>query len=354
MITRKNVAEKAGVSVTIVSRVLNNNGYVAKEKREAVLRAAQELSYRPNPIALSLQSRRTRQILFYNKDLGNMFTIELYRGMVKYAKQYDYMVSLSGSFNFDRIKTMMFDGIILPNEHVAMEFAKKSAGYTGLPAVSAAYGDTLQLPKNIPMVMADTSEAMELLIHYLWENGHKKIALATPYPVEAQSRTLTFLSMLRPIYKSHINSYVIVSPDSMENESKRDGFTEEDFNLEGIEAAKQFVKRKLDATAVVCFNDSFALGMVGQLEAMDVRIPEDVSVAGIDGISDHYGCSLVPKLTSVSLFPMRQGAECVRILLEMIEDESRVKSKTKTSIKLLKGDTVKTLPNKDKYTSIVI
>ena len=63
-ITRKDVAEKAGVSVSVVSRALNNSGYVEKDKKLRILEAARKLGYVPNPVAMSLQQRRTRQIIF--------------------------------------------------------------------------------------------------------------------------------------------------------------------------------------------------------------------------------------------------------------------------------------------------
>lgn len=354
MITRKDVARQAGVSVTIVSRVLNNSGYVAKEKRNAVLKAAQELSYRPNPIALSLQSRKTRQILFYNKDLGNAFNIELYRGMVKYAQTHEYMVALSGSFNPDRIKTMMFDGIILPNEGMAADFAEKSMGYRGIPVVSAIYGEFVKTPKNVPVVLSDASEAMEILIRYLWGKGHKKVAMASPYSIYDNSRTVTFLSMLKPIYGEKLFDYVIESSLCLGNDVPEKVLTEEDFQSEGAQAAQRFVARRMDATAVICFNDSFALGMLGGFHELGVRVPQDVSVAGIDGIVDKYGMHMVPKLTSVSLAPMKQGSECVRILLQMIDGTERPKCKTCIPVQLVEGETVRALPHADRFASIVI
>ncbi|MDR2070507.1 MAG: LacI family DNA-binding transcriptional regulator [Treponema sp.] len=69
MANRKDVAKRANVSITVVSRVMSKRGYVSKEKREAVLRAAEELNYRPSPVARSLQNGRTRQIFFYRGNL---------------------------------------------------------------------------------------------------------------------------------------------------------------------------------------------------------------------------------------------------------------------------------------------
>ena len=64
-VTRKDIAEKLGVSVSVVSRVINNSGYVSKEKREKVLKAAKEMGYVQNPVAMALQQNKTKQSSYF-------------------------------------------------------------------------------------------------------------------------------------------------------------------------------------------------------------------------------------------------------------------------------------------------
>ena len=90
MVTRKDIAERAQVSVSVVSRALNNSGYVDAKKREQILKIADELGYHPSPVAMSLMTQRTKQILFYCKDMRNAFNIEVYRGMPAAAEQQGY------------------------------------------------------------------------------------------------------------------------------------------------------------------------------------------------------------------------------------------------------------------------
>ena len=89
-ITRKDVAEKAGVSVSVVSRVLNNSGYVDKEKKKKIIKIAEQLGYIPNPIAMALQTRRTYQIIFFCNDLTGAYYNQMYHGMAKTAKERGY------------------------------------------------------------------------------------------------------------------------------------------------------------------------------------------------------------------------------------------------------------------------
>lgn len=73
MVTRKEVAEKAGVSVSVVSRAMNNSGYVEAEKKKRILEVADKLGYYPHPVAEALQKRRTKQLLFSVRICGIPF-----------------------------------------------------------------------------------------------------------------------------------------------------------------------------------------------------------------------------------------------------------------------------------------
>lgn len=95
-VTRKDVAQKAGVSVSVVSRALNNSGYVQADKKKRVIEIAEEMGYFPHPVAMSLQKRRTRQLLFFCKDLMNSYNIQMYQGMTRIARERGYMAVLKG------------------------------------------------------------------------------------------------------------------------------------------------------------------------------------------------------------------------------------------------------------------
>ena len=115
---------------------------------------------------------------------------------------------------------------------------------------------------------------------------------------------------------------------------------EEDFFGKGELAAQRFAERKIDATAVVAFNDEFALGMCKRFHALGIQVPRDISLIGIDGSSARKYRD--PCLTSVGLFPEKQGARCVDTLLDMLEGK-KVKYVSGSPIKLIKGDSVRKL-----------
>lgn len=347
-VTRKEVAMKAGVSVSVVSRALNNSGYVAEDKKRKIIKLAEELGYYPNPVAMSLQQQRTKQILFYCKDIMNVYNIELYGGMVKEAKKRGYMVMINAGYDFNNIRTTMIDGVILPNEHLAAFYAQKIGIKYHLPVVSASYSGYVNFRKSIPIVDVDIYKVVHTAIDYLKKNGHKKIALAVPYAYDSnQSRILAWRGEMAPVLGKDIKKYFIYAgkntasadlASSPKENVEESLFTEENFLEEGKYAAQVYLEQKSDATAILCFNDEFALGMMNELLNRGVKIPEDISLIGIDGISTRN--HVRPVLTSVSLFPEKHGAKCAEILMDMIEGK-KIKYVSHSHIKLIPGETVK-------------
>lgn len=350
MVNRKDIANMAGVSVSVVSRALNNSGYVEKEKKKRIIKIAEELGYHPHSVALSLQKRRTRQLLFYCKDLQNAYNIDMYQGMIEAAKERGYMVVINGNMEFDEIKDTMIDGIIMPNEATTIHYLKSVGKNYFLPLVTASYANQDNLPKAVPLIEIDLYEATKNAIEYLRACGHKKIAFGSTYNVNINnSRTNAYISELRPILKDRIDEYYIgIDTRSLgkderlldfEEEIKKDTITvEENFFGKGEVAAQVFLERQLDATAILCFNEAFALGVYSQFKKMQIRIPEDISIMGFDGT--HLRKYISPLLTTVNLSPKEQGAKCVEVLLDVIEGK-KVKRVTHLPANILEGKSVR-------------
>ena len=351
-VTRKDIADLAGVSVSVVSRALNNSGYVKKEVKEKILKIAKEMDYVPNPVAMSLQQRRTKQILFYCKDIHNAFYIDLYHGMIREARQRDYMVLLNGNLNFQRLRETMIDGIILQSEGLAVEFNRICGKNYYLPAVVAGYGSRLHMDRSIPVVEWDLYQGMEIAIAYLMKNGHKKIAYAGPNISEyTDARETAWFSMMQPYLEKSIDDYYL----GIGYQEFRDyeNFTEyeadfkavqaeknEAFFEEGIIAAGLLLKRKLDATAVICFNDEFAFGMFQELRRSRVKIPDDISLISFDGC--YRRRYVYPELTCITGNPEYQGEILAKTLIDQIEGKP-IHYMTTLPSKLLEGGTVRKL-----------
>lgn len=357
MITRKDIAERANVSVSVVSRALNNSGYVAAEKKQKIIRIAQELGYAPNPVAMSLSNKRTKQILFYCKDLRNAFNIETYEGMFQAAQREDYIVVINGDINFTQIKDLMVDGLIFSNESLTAQYLQMIGKNYYLPAVTMGFGNTMrgEFQKSVPIVESDLWRGTELIFQYLWMKNHRKIAMITPYWWDyEEGRVIAWKQATRCDLGDRQRDYYIgVNPLEYPNDPRMEVFRNENgkeknhiygvcesFFEKGELAADLYLEKNIDATAVICFNDEMALGFCKRMKTLGYQIPKDLSVIGIDGVYSRRYASM--ELTSLHLNAKCMGKKCVEILLDKINGR-KTKSVTQVPLKMIEGNTVRTL-----------
>lgn len=330
-ITRKDIAQKAGTSVSVVSRALNKSGYVEEEKRRKILQIARELNYIPNVGTGALREQKTKQIVFFCNDLRNPFYIQMYQGMLDAVRDKEYRVVLDGNTILKDIRGITADGIIFSNQIMAGRYLDTYGKNYDIPIVCASYGDTIDMKKAITMVEVDMFKAVEIGLSYLWSMGHHKIAYATPYNTEYSSREIAYVSWLR---ERHINpeKYMIKVPLCYEQDSPYF-----DYHVLGRMAAFNYVESNNSASAILAFNDEYAYGIMDGLLEKGISIPEDVSIVGMDGTYTRQYMS--PGLTTVSLFPEKQGALCVHNMMNIIDKKSH-KYITRITPKIIEGNTV--------------
>ena len=377
-VTRKDIARQLGVSVSAVSRALNNSGYVKKEVKEQILALAEELHYTPNPVAMTLQQRKTRQIMFVCKDLHNSFNIDLYYGMLKVAEERGYMLLLNGKLDFTLLRETLVDGIILANDYAAYDYDRRCGKNYYLPAVTAGFGNRFPMRKAIPVVEWNLFEGMEKAIGYLRRHGHRKIALAcSDIFLTTDPRTVAWISLMREElgkdlaqYHLGINSQDLnafpgrTRESSAIGESQRNLYQdgskeergiiealgtvteralrqeEENFFEHGLLAAQLFTDRKLSATALICFNDELGFGVLSGLQKAGVRVPEDISLISFDGC--YRIAHTTPRLTSITCRPEYMGEKLAGQLINMIEGRS-YHYVERVPIKILEGESVRTI-----------
>lgn len=352
-ITRKDIAEEVGVSISVVSRVINNSGYVAAEKRKMVIEAAERLGYKLNPLAAGFRLPSTKQLIFFCNDLTGAYHNQMYHGMVRTAENRGYRVLLDTRQDFEAIKKGLVDGVIFHTENVAEEYAHVVGKSYQLPTVAISYNPSLIFTKPMPSICINDREVMNKAIDYLMEKGHKKIGLVIPFKLGyAKNRFLFWKErMLLTLNERECMSYLINMNDAnKENEGAKEEWPYYEsccndffyYNLieEGKRAAHRFKEEGCRATALICFNDDMAYGMVGELIRMGVRIPEDISILGIDGtyIRQYFE----PKLTSITTYPDRQGAKSVELLIDVIEGKP-YKYINRAAMGIIEGMTVRKL-----------
>lgn len=339
MITREDVAKLAGVSVSTVSRTLNERGYISQEKRDAVWAAAEQLGYQTVNQAGGKKGNR-QLCLIFGQNLHNGFCVELFEYMAEYAKARGYTLLLAGDLNVQQIQSISTDGIIAENEVMAVKVQKAFGKRRQIPIVSLSCGLPVVQTKRIPYIDVDGYQVIEMAVQYLRKKGHKKIAYAVPDVLaegeRLQSRSIAYRNMmLQDLGEKKYREYLIAS----EKEGKK---ILEDRNCfeEGGCGADEFARKNCDATAVICYNDEYALGMIYRLKDLGYKVPRDISVIGIDGLKKRDW--FVPRLTSVSLNSKKQAHSCVDIVIDMIEGR-KVGRFISVKPQIIEGDSVRNL-----------
>lgn len=268
------VAARAGVSMSAVSRVLSNapDARVSEETRARILDAARELSYRPNSAGRALRSSRSHVVALIVPDLMNAIFFDLVRGVEDAAISKGYLVLMGRTEDVgpdnERIDKLLGEGRV---DAVLLQ-----PGDQPLPA--SALGDVekmmpVQLINSVPsdapgaITMPD-QEGARVAVRHLLDLGHSQIGLVAGLPESHTSKrriegfTAEMSSAGLPVDPASVTSY---------------GYTAED----GERAAADLLDRPGRPSAYVVANVNAAIGFLAQARRMAVRIPEDASVIAI-------------------------------------------------------------------------
>ena len=305
MVTRREVARRAGVSEGTVSNVINGKSCVKPEKREHVLRVISELRYVPNQTARNLMTGRSYHIGIAIYETTNPYHMEIAKVIEETAVKRGYMVSL---FMLDNnmphklrvITERRLDGLInfMTNQYPE-EFmqALKEQG-TVLANFDSGSGS---------MFVNEYRAATRELIETLYKTGHRRIAYVSNFDeagFAADSRGQEFdASVARlPFERAEV-------------------YYNHDFDAASDEIGRRLGKAVLvdfpDVTAVLCTNDLSAIGCIRSLVDAGKRVPYDISVAGCDNIN--LSRIMVPSLTTISIDKRKQGEDIANTIIDSIE-----------------------------------
>ncbi|TJY40629.1 LacI family transcriptional regulator [Cohnella pontilimi] len=340
MVTRKDVAQKAGVSPSTVSRVINKNGYVALEVRERIEAAIAELNYIPNRAAQNLRTRSYKQIACISPSISNSFFSEMFMGIEGMAIEYGYSLSL---YNITKkkhpyIKQVLegpYDGIILlGSQELTMvedilEITKK------MPLVT--YWDRIErmdipLKAQIPHVYIDLKKVMRQSVEYLITNGHKEIVFLGHYYNEESNSNPRYkgYEMAMKEHRLPIKDYYKIFIEMYEDKLTT-----------GYDAIKMLLDRGYYFTAVAASNDLLAAGAIRAIIESGKKVPQDVSVIGVDNIE--LAKIVTPTLTTMNIPKKEIGRMLVQQLMDQIQNESTMAKSIEVEVRLKERESVKNL-----------
>lgn len=341
MSTRKEVAERAGVSQAVVSYVINNSNYVSAEKRAAVLDAIRELDYHPNFIAKSLRQRKTNHFAVLAKDLRNEMSVSLIYYLEKAAYSAGYFTSVTSidtpmkATNY--LSTLMgrsYDGILLISNIYSEEQINKLAE-SGFPIVLFQYRFYSNLNPGVSAFVPQMFEAAEQAVGYLIEErGHKMIGYLTDGDPEAISEGGPWGQGFRANgYLSALEHHGVPVPEDwiyfLESQPKyrsiRDGI------CKMIQRFKELAPDQRP-TAFFCGTDSIAATLIVELQCNGFSVPGNVEVIGF---GDTYSSTITnPAITTIGI-DYEQAAESILNMLICKAAGENVPSQT-LPLKLIK------------------
>jgi LacI family transcriptional regulator len=310
-VTADDVARKAGVSQSTVSRVLNNYPFIKNSTKEKVLLAINELGFTRDEIARSLVEKKTRSIGLIVGDISNLFFAESAGVIIEQAQKLDYDVVICNTNHDDEnldksINTLIgkrVDGIIVAS--VKRNDTKiKQLHDMGFPIV--LYNSSIDDPQA-NFVVIDNIKGAKLAINHLVELGHKKISyIAGPFKYLT---TYQRFAGYREALLQHGIPY--------EEELVYNG----EFSYQKIfEYTKDLLNKKNRPTAFLAVSDQMALAILDAAASLNLKIPKDVSVVGFDDISlasNHF-----IGLTTVSQHMELMASLALEKLIDLIDCET--------------------------------
>lgn len=321
------VAGAAKVSLATVSRVMNNPEKVNPETREKVLRVIKELGYRPNAIARGLASRKTTTIGIILADVSRSATAQLLGGIQDIAKKYEYSIKIFSIGNDEDITEAMrtviaeqVDGILFLNDELEKEQMKIAMDAIKDAMIPVVLSNVIYEDESIPGVAINYEMATYEITKQMLEYGRKNIYLfstARRYSVNTQKEV----------------GYIDAMKEAgLEPKIFR---TSGDVAINSLHFKKFFQNNKIDGAIAV--RDSIAISFMNVAQDHGVKIPDDISVVGLQNTK--YAILSRPTLTCVDTSVYDIGAVSMRLLTKFMKQEEVAQNKVLLPYRFIRRNT---------------
>ncbi len=320
----KDVARLAGVSVQTVSVAVNNKSAISEETRERVLAAIEEIGYRPYTVARSLRTGATQTIALVVSDITNPFFASMANIVEDHAHAAGYSLLLYNTHsdlerekNYIRMATQRWiDGLLFVSTKDEM-YGLDTLKEANIPVVAID-----RIPNNYegPAVTLDNIKTGRLIAEHLIDLGHVHLAhISGPLDLMLSRERLDgFQSVIR---ERGLSPALYVEGDSSWSAES------------GYRAMQLLLEARPRPTAVFASNDRMAIGAMRAVIEAGLRIPEDISVAGVDDI-ELASYQIIP-LTTIRQSLKDVATLGITILLEILEGKEPARSRVVCEPKLV-------------------
>ncbi|CAH0120172.1 MULTISPECIES: LacI family DNA-binding transcriptional regulator [unclassified Paenibacillus] len=308
-ITIADLARITGLAKSTVSGVLNNKAGFSEKTRAKVLEAAEKHGYVPNEIARGLTSKFTKTIGLVIKDITNPFYNRITKGVQDVANEHGYTVFLCSSGENHMVEVAQMnamvgkrvDGLIIAPllegvtfDHI-YELKRKEIPFATLGEIPGLTCDYVEF---------DDYQGSVQVTNHLIEYGHAKIGFVTGQRTSRASKQ-RFQGFKDTLFERGLTL------------SERHVFHEAKHLADGVDVGNRLIAMEDRPTALICFDDVIAMGVIKAFEAAGLSIPGDLSLIGFDDIE-----LMTFPLTSVSIPTYEAGKLLAKILFERIFEEN--------------------------------
>ncbi len=320
LVTIRDVAHLAGVSITTVSRVLNDADYpVRPQLRQRVKQAAEQLEYTPST-TITIQRRDTsRDIALVIPNISNPFYLQAVLGVGEalYANDYNLVFcntthdpakerNFLKQLHERKIKGVILSSVAENNAETVQKLQQQGMKFVLLDQ---------KLPDTeCPCIHYDNCTGAKMAMEHLLQMGHKKIAFATTSLVRF-TRTEVYRGYREALEAAGISADSRLLYECAINKAGHGS----DYELNiGRQVAHKFLADGCPATAILCINDMVAIGLIQTLVQNGVKVPEDVSVVGFDDVPLAGAC--LPPLTTVHYPAQDAGRLAAMMLMDTLQN----------------------------------
>ena len=319
--TIKEVAQKAGVTSAVVSRVFNNDETlnIKDETRENVLKAIKELKYKPNTVARSLRTGATNTIGVLISDINNPFYTHIIRGIQTAAEEAGFCIILCDTRDNDEtekkyinmLKEQFVKGVILGSVFLVDGIIKQLED-EGIKYVMV---NRITTSSNAPFVRTDDVNGEKKAVNYLIGLGHKKIAhISGPFYADtAMKRIQGYSAALRENNIPYDARYLVEA-----------SLYEEQNGYIACQKLLDLPKEDMP-TAITTANDLLAIGAMRAIHDRGMKIPDDISLVGYNNI--WVSKLLYPALTTIHSPLFEMGRKAFEVLYAMLNGEDNIEQR---------------------------
>ncbi len=304
------VAQKAGVSVATVSRVLNNATSVSPATKRRVETAIKDLNYEPSMLGRNLRNSESRLLLVLLPSISNPFYTEIINGIQNTAIANNYNILLCETDSnpereniyFNMVKNKLADGIISMDPTVNMQKLNELA--ENHPVILCS---EYEEGGCIPYVTIDSEQAAYQAVKHLIKLGHEKIAL-----INSDEKFL-YARHRREGYERALKEFHLSIRSEWIYHSKQLDFQD------GVQAIRRLLQLEEKPTAVFAVSDTLAIGALKGMNIKGLQVPHDMAIVGFDNIC--FSNMTNPTLTTIEQPMHKMGVIAANMLMSSIKGE---------------------------------